>query len=276
MNQPSVPIQKNLQPVASRIRGTVIGITHLADAMHLGSCLSCIDLLVYLYSEYLAVRPGEPDWDDRDRFILSKGHASLALYAVLADRGFFPEEELKTFNGKESLFTEHPVRGNVPGIEVSTGSLGHGPGLGLGIALAGKIMKKQFKSVVLMSDGECNEGTVWEAALLAPVHRLDNLIYIIDNNGWQATDRCDSIMELSPLSAKFSSFGWNAHDIDGHDFRAIDSVFRSITPGSGKPTAIIAHTIKGKGVSFMEDDNNWHYRTPTEEEVRLAREELGL
>lgn len=262
--------------IANNIRGKIIEVTHTADAMHLGSCLSCVDILIFLYFSYLNIRPDDPEWDGRDRFILSKGHASLALYTVLAYKGFFPPEQLDTFNKKGSLFTEHPVRGNVPGVEISTGSLGHGPGIGLGIALAGKIQKKKYQSVVLMSDGECNEGTVWEAAMLAPVHSLGNLIYFVDNNGWQATDRCDSIMKLSPLSEKFRSFGWNAIDLDGHDYSAIGSALQGITPDCDKPTAIIAHTIKGKGVSFMEDDNNWHYRTPSVEDLNRARTELGI
>lgn len=266
----------DISSCAKRLRGEIIEIAHRTDAMHVGSCLSCLDIILTIYYNALSFRPDEPEWEDRDRFILSKGHASLAIYVVLAELGFFPKENLSIFNCHRSVLTEHPVWKNIPGIEASTGSLGHGPGIALGIALAAKIKGKKYRSVVLMSDGECNEGSVWEAALLAPIHKLSNLIFIIDNNGWQATDRCDRVMAITPLCDKFTSFGWNSFEVDGHNYKDITSLFGSIDFKSGKPTAIIAHTIKGKGVSFMEDDNNWHYRIPSADDVRRAKEELGL
>ncbi|WP_373840330.1 transketolase [Methanospirillum sp.] len=267
---------RSLHTVASHLRGEIIEIAHNSEAMHIGSCLSSLDIILTLYSSVLSVKPENPEWDERDRFILSKGHASLALYVVLAHRGFFEKGLLQSFNLTGTLLTEHPVRGNIPGIEASTGSLGHGPGIGLGIALAAKISRKKHRSFVLMSDGECNEGSVWEAALLAPVHKLGNLIFIVDNNGWQATDRCDDIMSLNPLAEKFRTFGWSSYEVDGHNFKDLLTLFQSVPVDSEKPTAIIAHTVKGKGVSFMEDDNNWHYRIPSAEEVTRAKMELGL
>ncbi|WP_300984988.1 transketolase [Methanospirillum sp.] len=267
---------QSLHSMACQMRGEIIEIAHNSDAMHIGSCLSSLDIILTLYHSVLSFKPEEPEWKDRDRFILSKGHASLALYVVLASRGFFPKELLHTFNRTDSFLTEHPVRGNVHGIEASTGSLGHGPGIGLGMALAAKISGNKYRSFVLMSDGECNEGTVWEAVLLAPVQKLGNLIFIVDNNGWQATGRCDDIMHLNPLADKFKTFGWNSFEVDGHNFEELLNIFHSIPVDSEKPTAIIAHTVKGKGVSFMEGDNNWHYRIPTADDVTRAKAELGL
>lgn len=267
---------QSLIPLASRMRSEIIEICHKSDAMHIGSCLSSLDIILILYNYVLSIKPDYPEWDERDRFILSKGHASLALYVVLAQIGFFPKGLISTFNCTDTLLTEHPVKENIPGVEASTGSLGHGPGMGLGIALAAKISGKKYRSFVLMSDGECNEGSVWEAVLMAPVHHLDNLVFIIDNNGWQATDRCDKVMSLSPLSEKFRSFGWTSYDVDGHDFEEMHALFQSLPDSTDKPVAIIAHTVKGKGISFMEDDNNWHYRIPSVDEVQRAKEELGL
>lgn len=267
---------QSLYSLARHMRGEIIEIASTSEAMHVGSCLSSLDVILTLYHSVLSINPENPEWEERDRFILSKGHASLALYVVLANRGFFPRELLHSFNRTGTLLTEHPVRGNIPGIEASTGSLGHGPGMGLGLALAAKISGKNYRSFVLMSDGECNEGSVWEAVLLAPVHKLGNLIFIIDNNGWQATDRCDDIMSLSPLAEKFRTFGWNSFEVDGHNFKELLTLFQSVPGNPEKPTAIVAHTVKGKGVSFMEDDNNWHYRIPSAEEVTRAKRELGL
>jgi transketolase len=223
----------------------------------------------------MSIRPENPDWPDRDRFILSKGHAALALYTVLAHRGFFPREQISLFNKDMSRFTEHPVWKNVPGIDATSGSLGHGLGIGSGMALAAKISGNLYRTFVLMSDGECNEGSVWEAALFAPVHSLGNLVAIIDYNKWQACGRSNEIMNIAPLKQKFSSFGWVAYEVDGHDIPAMLTLLHSVIT-SPQPVAIIAHTIKGKGVSFMEDDNNWHYRIPNEKEVGLAHRELGI
>lgn len=262
--------------ISRQIRAEIIETAHENDAMHLGGCLSCVDILVTLYFGCMSVRPEEPDWQDRDRFILSKGHAALALYTVLAHRGFYPLEQVATFNKDKSLFTEHPVWKNIPGVEATSGSLGHGLGIGSGMALAAKISKKSYRTFVLMSDGECDEGSVWEAVLFAPAHNLGNLVAIIDYNKWQACGRSNEIMNLSPLKEKFSAFGWAAYEVDGHDIGAMTGLFQSILTSPERPVAIIAHTIKGKGVSFMEDDNNWHYRIPSADEVKKAHQELGI
>ena len=191
-------------------------------------------------------------------------------------RGFFPNDILKIYAKPGGILPEHPVYKSVPGIEATSGSLGHGLPLGLGIAVSARIHKTDYRVYVVMSDGESNEGSVWEAAMLAPAQQLDNLVVIVDANQWQATGRSEDITGDSSLKEKFEAFGWSSCDIDGHDVYALAEVLRKVPDGSGKPVAIIAHTIKGKGVSFMEDDNNWHYRIPNKEEVKQALKEMGL
>lgn len=267
---------KKLEQMAREIRGRVIETSCKAGVPHLGSCLSCVDILVSLYWEILDIDPSNPERPDRDRFILSKGHAAPALFQVLALKSFFPESLLDNYGEDGSLFGEHPPAHGVPGIEAATGSLGHGLPIGIGMALASRLHAYDNRIYVLMSDGECNEGSVWEAALMAPAHKLEHLTAIIDFNKWQATGRSEEIMSLSPLKDKWVSFGWSVYEVDGHDIGSLLSVLKNLSDGSGKPVAIIAHTVKGKGVSFMEDDNNWHYRTPTQAEVEAAKKELGL
>ncbi len=266
---------KELAKISRRMRGEIVELSHTADAMHLGSSLSCVEIFVALYhGGCLNIDPKSPLSETRDRVLLSKGHASMTLYTALADTGFFPKDLLKTFNKTGSHLTEHPNRGVLPGIEATAGSLGHGLSIGLGMALAGRIRRVPFRVFVVMSDGECNEGSVWEAAMLAPAQKINNLVVIIDFNRWQATGRSEEIMALNPLKEKWESFGWSVYDVDGHDTCSLIKILSTIPDGSGKPVAIIAHTIKGKGVSFMEDDNNWHYRIPTAEEVKKAQGEL--
>jgi transketolase len=264
-----------LEAVASRIRRQVIFMSHRTGAAHLGSSLSCVDILVALYYHILKIEPKDPNNKMRDRFILSKGHAIATQYAILADKGFFPVELLATFAQPDSCLPEHPAPRCVPGLEVATGSLGHGLSIGLGMALAGRIQQQSYQVYVVVSDGECNEGSVWEAALLAPAQKIGNLTVIIDYNKWQATGRSNEVMALEPLMKKWSAFGWDAYEIDGHNIKELIDVLSRKTGNNHKPTAIIAHTIKGKGVSFMEDDNNWHYRIPNAEELNLAMMELG-
>jgi transketolase len=218
------------------------------------------------------------DYSDpkRDRFILSKGHAAKALYTALAMRGFFPMSELKTMGKAGSLFEIHPVPFGVPGVEVGSGSLGHGLSIGIGISLASRLNNFNYKTIVLVGDGECNEGSIWEAAMFAPACNIANLMVIIDYNKWQGTDRSDNILFLSPLREKWEAFGWQAVEIDGHDFQQLFEAFEIVPDKSGKPLAVIAHTIKGKGISFMEDDNNWHYRIPSDQELYDAHQELGI
>ncbi|MDQ8199172.1 transketolase [Pelagicoccus enzymogenes] len=268
---------KELSTYAASIRSKVIQLSHQARTPHLGSSLSCADLIVALYKSHLRIDPQNAQDPTRDRFFLSKGHAVTTLYAVLAKQGFFPESELdQTYAEPGSRLPEHPSRNCVPGIEASTGSLGHGLGLATGVALANRIQNIDAKTFALLSDGECNEGSIWEAAMTAAALQLPKLCAIVDVNKWQATGRSAEVLALEPLHEKFASFGWETHRIDGHDFAAIDKALSSFPHPSGKPTAIIADTIKGKGVSFMEDDNNWHYRIPNADEVIAANKELGL
>jgi transketolase len=265
-----------LKAIAAQLRGRVIDMCHAAASAHLGSSLSCLDILTVAYWRVLRIDPNQPDDPLRDRFILSKGHAAMALYATLAARGFFPEDELSTYNPDGGRLAEHPPANQLPGVEAATGSLGHGLPLGLGMALAGRIKGEAFRVYALLSDGENNEGSVWEAAMFAAGQKLESVCVIVDYNKWQATARSNETLALAPLADKWRAFGWDVTETDGHDVEALAALMANVPNGSGKPVAIIAHTVKGKGVSFMEDDNNWHYRAPTAEEVVLARQELGL
>lgn len=265
-----------LESIAARIRGRIVEMSYHSKAAHLGSSLSCVDILVALYWKILNIDPKKPTDPKRDRFILSKGHGASAIFATLAFKGFFPETILNTYALPGSRLEEHPGPGCVPGIEAATGSLGHGLCLGIGMALAGRLQNLDYRVFALLSDGECNEGSVWEAAMFAAGQKLEKVISIIDFNKWQATGRSCEVMAIKPLKDKLRSFGWSAYEIDGHDMKALTDVLKNCPDGSGKPVAIIANTIKGKGVSFMEDDNNWHYRIPTNQEVTDAKKELGL
>jgi transketolase len=265
-----------METIAREIRGRVVQMSHVKKTPHLGSSLSCVDIVVAAYWGALRIDPQNP-WDPgRDRFILSKGHAATTLYAALARRGYYDESVLETYNQDGGHLAEHPCLRCVPGVEASTGSLGHGLPLALGMALAQRIRGPHYRCFVLMSDGECEEGTVWEAALFAAAQQIDNVAVIIDYNKWQATGRSDEVMALSPLVDKWRAFGWSACELDGHNIADLLAALASLPDGSRKPRAIVAHTVKGKGVSFMEDDNNWHYRTPTADELHAARKELGL
>ncbi len=268
--------EHELLEVARAIRYQVILMSKQGHAPHLGSSLSCVDLIVAAYYAFLRIDPKRPSDSLRDRFILSKGHAVSTLYAILAHKQFFPISHLNSFNRDGGNLPEHPTPRCVPGIEMATGSLGHGLSVGIGMALAARILAQPYRTMVLLSDGECNEGSIWEAALFAPARKLDNLIAVIDFNKWQATGRSQDVMMISPLKDKWESFGWETYEIDGHNFKEILSVYSKLENANGKPKAIIAHTIKGKGVSFMEDDNNWHYRIPTDEEILKAKNELRI
>lgn len=270
------PSLLELENLARRLRGQLVEMSHAARAPHLGSALSCVDILVAAYWGALQVDPQQPQDPRRDRFIFSKGHAAAALYAVLAERGFFPKEWLATYGQAGSRLPEQMSPGCVPGVEVATGSLGHGLSLGAGMALAGRIQQRPYRVWVVLSDGECNEGSVWEAAMFAAGRRLTNVLAIVDFNRWQATARSEEVLALSPLADKWSAFGWHVTEVNGHDIGELQrAIGRWVQTGEG-PACIIARTIKGRGVSFMEDDNNWHYRIPTADEVRAAQAELGL
>lgn len=266
-----------LKQRARILRGRIIETSHKAKIPHLGSCLSCVDILTALYFSVLRIDVNNPKASDRDRFILSKGHGAPALFQVLAMRGFYPESMLDAYGEDGGIFAEHPPAPcQLPGIEAATGSLGHGLPIALGMALAGRIHKLDYRIYVVLGDGECNEGTIWEAAMLAAAQKLNNLCIIIDFNKWQGTDRSCEIMALNPLPEKWQAFGWNTHEIDGHDMHALIDTLKNFPSTNDKPTAIVAHTVKGKGVSFMEDNNNWHYRIPSVDDVAAARSELML
>jgi transketolase len=276
LQMPNEPDTAALKKMAARLRGQVIEMSHSANSAHLGSSLSCCDIVAAAYWHVLRIDSSNPAAQNRDRFILSKGHAATALYAALAFKGFFDVTLLETYTRNGSLLAEHPPANLLPGVEAATGSLGHGLPIGVGMSLAARLSRADYRVFALLSDGENNEGSVWEAAMFAAAQKLANLCVIVDYNKWQATARSDETLQLSPLREKWEAFGWDAHEIDGHDVAMLASRMAEVPNGSGRPVALIAHTIKGKGVSFMEDDNNWHYRSPTVEEVRLARRELGL
>tara|TARA_B100000965_G_scaffold406463_1_gene445549 strand:- start:301 stop:1125 length:825 start_codon:yes stop_codon:yes gene_type:complete len=266
---------EKLSFISKKLRRRIIITSSKSSIPHLGSCLSCIDLLVYLYWNELKIDPKESNHRSRDRFVLSKGHGAPALFQVLAEKGFFPISRLDEFGKSGSVFHEHPPKpGFIPGIEAATGSLGHGLPMALGMAIALNLKGINARSYALLSDGECNEGTIWEAAMMASAKRVSNLTAIVDFNKWQATGRSEEIMSLNPLIDKWKSFGWSAQEVDGHDFNQIGEALNSAKNEANKPNVIIAHTVKGKGISFMEDDNNWHYRIPNNNELTNALKEL--
>ncbi len=261
--------------LATRIRAHALRMTHRAKSSHIGGSLSIADLLAVLYGRVLRVDPLRPQWPERDRFILSKGHAAAAAYAALAERGFFPMEWLDTFYLDGSHLPGHITKG-VPGVEVSTGSLGHGLPIGCGMAVVGKREGQPYRVFVLLSDGECDEGSTWEAALFAPHHHLDNLVAIVDYNKIQSFGTVKEVLDLEPLVKKWQSFGWGVREIDGHNVGEIEGALLDIPFETERPSCIIAHTVKGKGISFMENTLAWHYLSPNDEELRQALFELGV
>ena len=265
---------KELESMAAKNRGRIVQMSHHSRAAHLGSALSCVDILVALYFSVLQLDKEKSDSLKRDRFILSKGHAATALYTVLAFRGIIDMDLLDTYCLPGSILEDHPGPSTIPGVEAATGSLGHGLSLGTGMALANRIQKINNKIIVLASDGECNEGSVWEAAMFASGQKLNNITIIIDFNKWQATARSCDVLGIEPLVEKWKAFGFKTFEIDGHNMEEIVETLLDIQKGFDGPYAVIAHTIKGKGVSFMEDDNNWHYRVPDEKDVQMALKEL--
>ncbi|HSW71391.1 MAG TPA: transketolase [Gammaproteobacteria bacterium] len=266
---------EKLEQLARILRLRIIETSHRAGVPHLGSCLSCVDILTALYFSVLHIDPEQPQAVERDRFILSKGHGAPALFQVLALRGFYAENLLDHYGEDGGIFAEHPPAPyQLPGIEAATGSLGHGLPLGLGMALAARIHRRNYRVFVVLGDGECNEGSIWEAALLAAAQKVSNLCIIVDFNKWQATDRSREVMAIDPLRDKWQAFGWNAYETDGNHMPSLLETLKHFPAENSKPTAIIAHTVKGKGVSFMEDNNNWHYRIPSIDELAAARAEL--
>jgi transketolase len=260
--------------LARQIRIETVKMVSLAKASHLGGALSMADLLAVLYGSILQVRPKEPAWPERDRFILSKGHCCSAVYATLALKGFFPPDNLMNYGQNGSPFMAH-ISHKVPGVEFSTGSLGHGLPFGCGKALAAKRQGKSWRTFVMLSDGELDEGSNWEAILFAPHHRLENLVALVDYNKIQSLGSVKQVIDLHPLAEKFHAFGWAVKEIDGHDHGAIRTALQTLPFGSGKPSCLVAHTVKGKGVDFMEDKLLWHYRTPDAEQLKSALNQLG-
>ena len=263
--------QHTLSPKSREIRLTVLDTIYRSGKGHIGGAYSCTEILVAMYyGGVLKYDPKNPKWDERDRFILSKGHAAISLYAVLADLGFFSKSELELFNNG-GILGEHPDI-NIPGIEINSGSLGHGLGVGAGMALAARMDKKNYRTFVLLGDGECNEGSVWEAAMFAAHHNLDNLTAIVDLNGLCIHGTTEEINHIDPLDKKFEAFGWYVETMDGHNVDEIVSKMKD--NDSGKPKIIIASTVKGKGVSFMENIASWHHGGITDELYEQARKEL--
>ncbi len=266
----------NTIELAKKIRIHALKMTSRGKSSHIAAALSMADILAVLYGCFLTVDPANPGKPDRDRFILSKGHAGAAVYAVLAETGFFPVEKLKTHYQNGSDLSGHVSHKGIPGVELSTGSLGHGLGVGSGMALAAKLACQKHRVVVLLSDGECDEGSIWEAILFSGHHKLHNLIAIIDYNKYQALAKVSETLELEPFADKWKSFGWSVRAVDGHDHCMIKKSLNELAEMGGGPKVLIAHTVKGKGVSFMEESVLWHYRTAQGEEFQAALAELEV
>ena len=263
-----------LKKTANEVRKGIIKSTHAAKSGHPGGSLSAADLFTYLYFVELNVDPKNPKDENRDRFVLSKGHVAPGYYSTLAERGFFPKEDLLTLRHVGSYLQGHPDMKKIPGVDMSSGSLGQGISAAVGMALAAKLQNKDYRTYTLLGDGEIQEGQVWEAAMFAGSRKLDNLVVIVDNNGLQIDGPIDEVNSPYPIGAKFEAFNFNVVEIDGHDFDQIADAFKQAKECKGKPTAIIMKTIKGKGVSFMENQVSWHGSAPNEEQYNIAMEEL--
>ena len=263
-----------LQITANEVRKGIVTAVHSAKAGHPGGSLSAADIFTYLYFEEMNIDPKNPKKPDRDRFVLSKGHTAPGLYSTLAQRGYFPVEDLKTLRHLGSYLQGHPDMKKIPGVDMSSGSLGQGISAAVGMALAAKLQNKDYRTYTLLGDGEIQEGQVWEAAMFAGARKLDNLVVIVDNNGLQIDGPIDEVNSPYPIGAKFEAFNFNVVEIDGHDFDQIADAFKQAKECKGKPTAIIMKTIKGKGVSFMENQVSWHGSAPNDEQCKQALEEL--
>lgn len=266
--------KKELQIFAAKARIGVIEGVYNAKAGHPGGSLSICDLLAYLYNEEMNIDPKDPHMESRDRFVLSKGHAAPALYATLALKGFFPVEDLKTLRKSDSYLQGHPNMNKIPGIDMSTGSLGQGISAAVGMALGAKFDKKDYRVYTVLGDGEIEEGEVWEAAMFAANQKLDNLVAVVDFNGLQIDGTIDEVNSAYPIADKFKAFKWNVVEIDGHDFDAIEDALNNAKATKGVPTCIVMKTVKGKGVSYMENAVGWHGKAPNTEEYEQAMNEL--
>lgn len=263
-----------LKKIANEIRKDIVTAVYSAKSGHPGGSLSAADIFTYLYYEEMNVDPKNPKWEDRDRFVLSKGHVAPGLYSVLAEKGFFPKEDLTTLRHTGSYLQGHPDMKHIPGVDMSSGSLGQGVSVAVGMAAAGKFDNKDYRVYTLTGDGEIQEGQIWEAAMWAGHRKLDNLVVIVDNNNLQIDGKVSDVCSPYPIDKKFEAFNFHVINIDGNDFDQIRAAFEEAKQTKGQPTAIIATTIKGKGVSFMEDNAGWHGKAPNEEEYKIAMEEL--
>ena len=263
-----------LKKTANEVRKGIIKSTHAAKSGHPGGSLSAADVFTYLYFVELNVDPKNPKDENRDRFVLSKGHVAPGYYSTLAERGFFPKEDLLTLRHVGSYLQGHPDMKKIPGVDMSSGSLGQGISAAVGMALAAKLQNKDYRTYTLLGDGEIQEGQVWEAAMFAGSRKLDNLVVIVDNNGLQIDGPIDEVNSPYPIDKKFEAFNFHVINIDGHNFDEIDAAFKEAKATKGMPTAIIAKTIKGKNVSFMENQAGWHGKAPNEEEYKIAMADL--
>ena len=267
--------KKRLRIAACRVRQGVIEATHSAKSGHPGGSLSAADVLTYLYFRRMRIDPAEPRWEDRDRFVLSKGHAAPGLYSTLANRGFFPVEELKTLRRVGSRLQGHPNMNLTPGVDMSTGSLGQGVSTAVGMALGAKKKGSGVRVYALLGDGEIQEGQVWEAMMFSAHYKLDNLVVIVDNNNLQIDGAITEVMSPYPIDKKLEAFGFFVQNVDGHDFDALEAAFDAAEAKKGRPSAIVMKTVKGKGVSFMENQAGWHGRAPNDEQYQAAMDELA-
>lgn len=269
------PLEKQeLEQKARKVREDIIEEIYSAKSGHPGGSLSIADILTVLYFREMNIHPENPDWEERDRFVLSKGHCSPALYSCLANRGFFPVEDLKGFRNINSYLQGHPDKNKVPGVDMTTGSLGQGLSAANGMAIAGKVDKKDYRVYCVLGDGEIEEGQIWEAAMAASQYQLDNLCVIVDNNNLQIDGTIEEVMSSYPIDEKFRSFGFQVINIDGHDIEEIIKAFEVAKNVKGKPTCIIAKTTKGKGITFMENQAGWHGKAPNEEQYNQAMAEM--
>lgn len=272
------PTKNNFLPTQEELRylrRKAIEMAYRAGGGHIGGAFSCAEIVSVLYKNILRIKPGDPDFEDRDRLILSKGHGCLSVYILLADLGFFPKRELELFCRPGGILVGHTTV-TIPGVEASTGSIGHGLPIGVGMAIAAKLDKRAWRVFVVMSDGDCQEGSTWEAIMAAAHHKLDNLVAIVDYNNMCSFEPVTKMFNsFEPIKEKFKDFGWIIDEVDGHDPQSIFSSLSKVPFKVSKPSVIIAHTVKGKGVSFIENSPSWHYRAPTEEEYKKALEELS-
>ncbi len=264
-----------LSEIARKIRVGIIEAVHSAKSGHPGGSLSIADVLTYLYFEEMNIDPADPKKENRDRLVLSKGHCAPGLYSTLAHRGYFPVEDLKTLRKTDSYLQGHPDMKHTPGVDMTSGSLGQGASTSCGMALANKIDKTSNRIYAILGDGECEEGQVWEAAMFAGHYHLSNLCWLVDFNGLQIDGPVKQVMNPTPFDKKFAAFGWNVLDCDAHDFKSIEAAYKAARACTDKPSVIISHSTKGKGVSFMENNVSWHGTAPNDEQYKLALSDLG-